>query len=234
MAQWLSSPFCFIHIDNASHTCKQTWVERCTPTEYSHVKNDPCQAAQLTETYAKLRYCKQKSTVRKPIIQKIWRATGDNWARLLSRYCDWLWARRYADRIPVGRDFPPVQTGPGAHTASCALGTRSFPGVKYGRGVLLTTHHLLVPRSWKIRVIPLPILWGTTGPVRGSLYLTVDNYVHSPFASLVSDIWTLTQHLHSAKGIWRHLTCGFCFLRSLNHTLAWGKEVVYCLYWGQR
>jgi hypothetical protein len=41
----------------------------------------------------------------------------------------------------------PVQTGPGAHPASCAMGTGSFAEVKYGRGVLLTTHHLLVPRS---------------------------------------------------------------------------------------
>ena len=29
-----------------------------------------------------------------------------------------------------GRDFPPVQTGPGAHPASCKIGTGSFPGVK--------------------------------------------------------------------------------------------------------
>jgi len=46
-----------------------------------------------------------------------------------------------------GRDFPPVQTGPGAHPASCTMGTGSFPGVKWGRGVLLTTHPLLAPRS---------------------------------------------------------------------------------------
>ena len=42
--------------------------------------------------------------------------------------------------------FPPVQTGPGAHPASCKMGTVSFPGVKCGLGVLLTTHPLLVPR----------------------------------------------------------------------------------------
>ena len=71
----------------------------------------------------------------------------------------------------MGRDFPPVQTGPGAHPASYKMGTRSFPGVKYGRGVLLTTHPLLVPRSWKSRAIPLPILWATTRPVTGTLYL---------------------------------------------------------------
>jgi hypothetical protein len=33
-----------------------------------------------------------------------------------------------------------VQTGPGAHPASCKMGTGSFPGVKCGWGVLLTTH----------------------------------------------------------------------------------------------
>ena len=39
----------------------------------------------------------------------------------------------------------PVQTGPGAHPASCTMGTGSFPGVKSGRGVTLTPHPLLVP-----------------------------------------------------------------------------------------
>ena len=62
-----------------------------------------------------------------------------------------------------GRDFPPVQIGPVVHPASCKMGTGSFPGVKCGRGVLLTTHPLLVPRSWKSRAIPLPTLWSTPG-----------------------------------------------------------------------
>jgi len=62
-----------------------------------------------------------------------------------------------------GREFPPVQTGPGAHPAPCKVGTESFPEVKCGRGVLLTTHPLLVPRSRKSRVIPLPTLWATPG-----------------------------------------------------------------------
>ena len=51
----------------------------------------------------------------------------------------------------------------GAHPASCKMGTGSFPGVKCGRGVLLATHPLLVPGSWKSRAIPLPTLWATTG-----------------------------------------------------------------------
>jgi len=62
-----------------------------------------------------------------------------------------------------GRDFPPVQTGPGAHPASCKMGIGSFPGVKCGRGMLLTTHPLLVPLSLKSRAIPLPTLWATPG-----------------------------------------------------------------------
>ena len=28
------------------------------------------------------------------------------------------------------RDFPPVQTGPGAHPDSCTMGTGPFPGVE--------------------------------------------------------------------------------------------------------
>jgi len=58
-----------------------------------------------------------------------------------------------------GRYFPPVQTGLGAHPASCTMSTGTFPGVTCGRGVLLTTH----PRSWKSRAIPLPTLWATPG-----------------------------------------------------------------------
>ena len=41
----------------------------------------------------------------------------------------------------------PVQTGPGAHPASCKMGTGSFLGVRCGRDVTLTSHPLLVPRS---------------------------------------------------------------------------------------
>ena len=50
------------------------------------------------------------------------------------------------------------------------MGTGSLPGVKCGRGVLLTTHPLLVPQSWKsTSTHPL----GHTGPVTGLLYLRV-------------------------------------------------------------
>ena len=85
------------------------------------------------------------------------------WDEYLSRYSDWLLAGRSGIESRWGRDFSPIQTGPGAHPDSCKMGTGSFPGVKCGRGVLLTTHPLLVPQSWKSRAMPLPTLWTTPG-----------------------------------------------------------------------
>jgi hypothetical protein len=93
--------------------------------------------------------------------------------RWCSRYSDWLRAGRSGDRIPMGARFSaPVQTGPGAHPASCAMGTRSFPGVKSGRCVTLTPHPFPVPWSWKSRAIPLLPQWAfrlyrATMPVQG-------------------------------------------------------------------
>ena len=82
------------------------------------------------------------------------------WAGKRSPYSGWLRVGRSGDRIPVGARFStPVQTGPGAHPASCRMGTGSFPGVKSGRGVTLNSQPLLVPWSWKGRAIPLLPLW---------------------------------------------------------------------------
>jgi len=57
------------------------------------------------------------------------------------------------------RFFALVQTGPGAHSASCTMGTGCFPGVKGGRGVTLTLRPLLLPWSRKSRAVPLLPLW---------------------------------------------------------------------------
>jgi hypothetical protein len=59
----------------------------------------------------------------------------------------------------------PVQTGPGVHPASCTMYIRSFPRVKSGRSVTLTSHALLVPWSSNSRAIPLLLLWAV-GPVQ--------------------------------------------------------------------
>jgi len=55
----------------------------------------------------------------------------------------------------------PVQTGPGAHPASCTMGTESFPGVKSGWGVTLTPHRgqerrellYISPPLWALRPV---------------------------------------------------------------------------------
>jgi hypothetical protein len=74
-----------------------------------------------------------------------------------------------------------LQTGSGAHPASCTMGTGGplTPGVKRGRGVMLTTHPLLMPRLRKSRSYtschPNAPLWSLTGP----LYLFMQNYLAS-------------------------------------------------------
>jgi hypothetical protein len=55
---------------------------------------------------------------------------GKGWAGWLSRYSDWLQTGRSGIESRWGRDFPPDQTGPVAHAASCKMGTVSFPWVE--------------------------------------------------------------------------------------------------------
>ena len=96
-----------------------------------------------------------------------------------------------------GRDFPRAQTGPGAHPASCKTGTGSFPGVKCGRGVLLTTHPLLVPRSWKSRAIPLPTLWATPGLQRDHFtFLPTETFCIPVSKGKVNHMHGVKQELH--------------------------------------
>jgi hypothetical protein len=67
----------------------------------------------------------------------------------------------------------PVQTGPGARSVSCTMGTGSFPGVESGRGVMLTPDPLLVPRSKKqSRAIPLLSLRTFVAYKKGETYPT--------------------------------------------------------------
>ena len=106
------------------------------------------------------------------------------WAGYHSRYSYWLQAGRSRDRISMGVRFSaPVQTGPGAHPASCTMGTGSFPGVKSGRGVTLTPHPLLVPWSRKSRAIPLLPLWA----VRPVQSLSACTRVHFTFTLQITD-----------------------------------------------
>ena len=84
--------------------------------------------------------------------------------------CDWLRAGRSGNRIPVAARFStPVQTDPGAHLASCTMGTGSFPGAKSDRSVTLTPHPLLVPWSWKSIQLYLYSPYGPYGLYRASV-----------------------------------------------------------------
>ena len=71
-------------------------------------------------------------------------------------------------RPALGPTQPPVQWVPGLSRVKVR-----------GRYVLLTTHHLLVPWSWKSGGIPLPTFWATTGPVTGTLCLYLYNFSYS-------------------------------------------------------
>ena len=96
-----------------------------------------------------------------------------------------------------GRDFPPVHTGPGAHPTSCKMGTGSFPGANCGRGVLLTTHPLLVSQSWKSRAIPLP----PSGPHRACNRITLP-FIFLPYKS---EILTVVLLRSNSTGMWRRV-----------------------------
>jgi hypothetical protein len=71
----------------------------------------------------------------------------------------------------------PVQTGPGVHPASCAMGMGYFPGAKSDRGVKLTPHSFQCCWSWKSRAIPvLPLrevrpVQSLSTCTKGALYL---------------------------------------------------------------
>jgi hypothetical protein len=84
------------------------------------------------------------------------------------------------------RFYAPVQTGPGAHPASCTMGTGSFPGVESGRGVTLTPHPSLVPRSKKRVELYLYSPQGPSWPVeRVKTYLEVTNNMHWFYHSFI-------------------------------------------------
>jgi hypothetical protein len=120
----------------------------------------------LSEGRLYITYIRSRFGARRLILRKRkWRTKYGHDIVLVGRVAQSVYATRYGldgPRIESrwGARFSAlVHTGPGAHPASCTMGTGSFPGVKSGRGVTLTPHPLLVPWSWKSRAIPRLRLW---------------------------------------------------------------------------
>ena len=70
-------------------------------------------------------------------------------------------------KIPVGTRFSARPDRPWGPPSLLYNGYWVFPGGRGGRGVLLTTHPLLVPRSWKSTAIPLLPLWACVAYKKG-------------------------------------------------------------------
>jgi len=98
---------------------------------------------------------------------------------VFSRYSDWLRTGQSGDRTQVGaRFFESVQIGPGAHPASCTMGTVSFQGGKERpERDADPSPHPLVPWSRNSRAIPLLPLWA----VRPVQSLSACTTVHFTF-----------------------------------------------------
>jgi len=111
----------------------------------------------------------------------------------------------------------PVQTGPGAHPASCIMGTGCFLGVKSGWGVTLTPHPLLVPWSRKSRAISLLPLW-TVQPAQ-SLSACTRMHFTLLYSRLIAisicsflTLWCLVFHCEHTYflALWPTERLGFC------------------------
>jgi hypothetical protein len=127
----------------------------------------------------------------------------------LSRYSDSLRAGRSGDRIPVEARFSaPAQTGPGAHPASCTMGTGSFPGVKRpGRGI---DHP--PPSSAEVKERVELYFYSPSGPSR-PLYrvnftLTFTHKIREEFLPIIPCVLLLFSYIP-----WRTLTHSLVVLR---------------------
>jgi hypothetical protein len=154
----------------------------------------------------------------------------------------------HLSRPTLGPNQPPVQWAPGLS-----------PGVKSGRGVLLTTHPplLLVPWSGKSTAIPLPTLWAVR-PVQSLsdftrvhftiFYLILSDKCRLSLPNATSPLWYTSYNVtvsncerqaHSFTGCYlnsnlthRYLTSDNIYLRSL-HVISVDKknqlDVTFCI-----
>ena len=87
-------------------------------------------------------------------------------------------AGRFGIESRWGRNFPPVQTGPGAHLAFFKMGTGSFAGgkVRPGRAADHSPPSSAAVMEEYSYTSTHPL--GYTGPVTGSLFLFFIKFIH--------------------------------------------------------
>ena len=134
--------------------------------------------------------------------------------------------------------FSAHQTGPGAHPASCKMGTASFPGVKSDWGVTLAPHPHLVPWSRKSRAIPLLHLCA----IRPVQSLSACTRVHFTLPIPLLPLWAIRPvqslsactRVHFTPLLWRVEAEGCRFFRNAGYHL---YQSIYCkiqktvMYW---
>jgi hypothetical protein len=126
----------------------------------------------------------------------------------------------------------PVQTGPGAHSASCTMGTGSFPEVKSSQGVTLTPHPLPVLWTWKSRAKPLLPLWAVR-PVQSlsactRMHFTYTFMTQSSSVSFL-DCWTLKMKAlcpsEMSVTIYQSTCCNIPNTSIFTTTTAWNRNL---------
>jgi len=115
-------------------------------------------------------------------IQTIWREKCRTFTILGAGISGWLRAGRSGDRSRCGEIFRTYLERPWGPRNLLYSGYRVFSGGKFGRGVTLTTHTHLVPRSWKSRAIHLLPLWAPVACYRVKPYITL-SYLPLPLQS---------------------------------------------------
>ena len=132
--------------------------------------------------------------------QSIWVSVGPGQR---SQYSDWLRAGWSRVRIPVGggaKFSSPVQTGPGAHPASCTMGTRSFPWDKAAgawRWPPTTSSNEVKER---VQLYLYPHLWAFVACYRVNFtftftWVSVTSHCFKPSHQLTKIFWLPSVHM---------------------------------------
>ena len=116
----------------------------------------------------------------------------------------------------------PVQTGPGAHPTSCTMGTRSFPGVKSGRGVTLTPSPPFSAVVMKGRAIP-PLLLRALRPVQS---LSACIRVHFTFYLIRKCVGAIHKLLFFLKNTRKQAYESSCSMSVLHFNLGYGWRIL--------